>query len=147
WAFELDAMGTPTNLTIYDVGAYNSEGDVPECSSRPAYREAGLWAGDVGGAPHVVVGGLRTLSFYKLGNDASDLTRVQVGEGIDAFDPSFDEYSVGYSILRTNPAGDRLFVFGDCKSRYLSVRGPDWSGPGNGTLSRRRIAALNLTSL
>ncbi len=148
WALTLDADGAVDTLQVYDGDEFNAEGDVPECGSSPAYLEAGLWVGEFDGATHAFVGNLRTISVWRFA--AADPTageRVQHGSGLTAFDPRLDDYAVGYSVLRPSPDGSRLHVFGDCKSRYLSVVPEDWSGTsGVRTQSRRRVATLDLAT-
>ncbi len=149
WVFRLDAAGQMTDLHIFDGERYNAEGNVSECGSNPPYRMAGLWVGDIQGTTHAVVGNLRTISVWRFpGDDPAQAERVRHGEGVDAFDPRLDDHSIGYSVLRASPDGSKLFVFGDCKGRYLAVRPGDWAGAaGSRTQSRRRIAVLDLSSL
>ncbi len=128
---------------------YNPEADVPECGGRPPYRTAGLWAGEMDGATHAILGGLRDLFVFRFPPDSvAGGARVRSGTGVDATDLRLDDHAIGFSLMRASPDGSRLFVFGDCKSRYLAVREADWAGAsGSRTQSRRRIAVLDLTSV
>jgi len=147
WVFRATTAGDVEHA-VYAGEAYNTEGDVPECGSRPPYLTAGLWVGEFNDATHAILGGLRHLYVFRfLPDSVTGGTRVRSGEGVDAADLRLDDHAVGFSLMRTNPDGDRLFVFGDCKSRYLAVREADWAGDsGTRTQSRRRIAVLDLTA-
>ena len=136
-----------TEHEVYEGDRYNREGDVPECGSRPPYRSAGLWVGEIDGVTHAILGGLRDLYVFSFPPDSvAGGERVRRGTGVDATDLRLDDHAIGYSLMRTNPDGTRLFIFGDCKSRYLAVREADWAGDsGSRTQSRRRIAVLDLT--
>lgn len=138
-----------TEHAVYAGERYNAEGDVPECGGRPPYRTAGLWAGEMDGATHAILGGLRDLFVFRFPPDSvTGGERVRRGSGIDAIDLRLDDHAIGFSLMRTDPDGDRLFVFGDCQSRYLAVREADWAGAaGLRTQSRRRIAVLDLTTV
>jgi len=146
WAFTLDADGKIGTMHTYDGPKYNSEGDVPECGSKEPYRRAGLWAGTLAGKTHVMLGNLRTIALWQFATpDPKEGKRIQEGSGVNATDLRLDDYSVGYSLMRPSPDGKRLYVFGDCKSRWLAVRPKDWAGDqGTRTQSRRRIAVLDL---
>ncbi|OIP43022.1 MAG: hypothetical protein AUK47_03315 [Deltaproteobacteria bacterium CG2_30_63_29] len=146
WAFKLTDAGQLSELNIYDGPLYNAEGDVSECGTNPPYRRAGLWVGSFNGKTHAFLGGLRTVSVWSFtGDDPAAGLRIQSGSGVDLFDPRLDDYSVGYSLMRPSPDGNKLFVFGDCKSRWLASRQPDYAGTG-GTQSRRRVAVLDLST-
>jgi len=145
WVLKLAADGTLVDQAIYAGERYNREGNVAECGSNPPYRRAGLWVGEFAGATHAFLGGLRTVSIWKFAGDLHSGEAVRRGEGVDAVDLRLDDHAIGYSLLRPDPEGAKLFVFGDCKSRYLAVRGPDHAGAdGSRTQSRRRIAVLDL---
>jgi hypothetical protein len=133
---------------VYAGERYNPEGDVPECGSRPPYLAAGLWVGEFDGATHAILGGLRHLHVFRFpANSVTGGERVRRGTGVDASDLRLDDHAIGFTLMRTNPDETRLFVFGDCKSRYLAVREADWAGAaGDRTQSRRRIAVLDLTA-
>lgn len=148
WTMTLDASGAIASHHVYDGPTYNAEGDVSECGSNPPYRRAGLWVGTFAGETHAMLGSLRTLAVWKFpGNDPAAGQRIQQGSGVNAFDLRLDDYSVGFSLMRPSPDGKKLYVFGDCKSRWLAVRPPDWAGgQGTRTQSRRRIAVLDLES-
>lgn len=150
WAFTLGTDGVPTAYSYMEGEVYNADGvEVGECGSNPPYRAAGLWVGEYQGATHAFLGNLRTVSVWRVGTPGNPegWDRVQHGEGIDAYDMKLDDYAVGYSVMRASPDGTKLFVFGDCKSRWLAVRPEDWAGAaGDRTQSRRRIAVLDLAS-
>jgi LuxR family transcriptional regulator, maltose regulon positive regulatory protein len=131
---------------VYAGERYNPEGDVPECGSRPPYLAAGLWVGEFDGATHAILGGLRHLHVFRFpANSVTGGERVRRGTGVDASDLRLDDHAIGFTLMRTNPDETRLFVFGDCKSRYLAVREADWAGAaGDRTQSRRRRRALPL---
>ena len=133
---------------VYAGELYNPDGAVPECGSGAPYLTAGLWVGEFNGATHAILGGLRHLYVFRFPDDSvTGGERVRSGSGVDATDLRLDDHAVGFSLMRTNPSGDNLFVFGDCESRYLAVREADWAGDaGDRTQSRRRIAVLDLTS-
>ena len=133
---------------VYAGERYNPEGNVPECGTVKPYQMAGLWVGEFAGATHAILGGLRHLYVFRFPPDSvTGGERVRSGTGVDATDLRLDDHAVGFSLMRTNPDDTRLFVFGDCKSRYLAVREADWAGDsGTRTQSRRRIAVLDLTS-
>ena len=147
WVFRATTAGAIEHA-VYAGERYNPEGDVPECGSRPPYLAAGLWVGEFDDATHAILGGLRHLYVFRFPADSvAGGTRVRSGSGVDASDLRLDDHAVGFTLMRSNPAGDRLFVFGDCKSRYLAVREADWAGgAGDRTQSRRRIAVLDLTT-
>ena len=147
WVFRATTEGAIEHA-VYAGERYNAEGDVPECGGRPPYLTAGLWVGEIEGATHAILGGLRHLYVFSFPSDSvTGGERVRRGTGVDATDLRLDDHAVGFSLMRTSPDDDRLFVFGDCKSRYLAVREADWAGDsGTRTQSRRRIAVLDLTS-
>ncbi len=140
--------GGDVEHAVYDGELYNPDGAVPECGSGAPYLTAGLWVGEFDGATHAILGGLRHLYVFRFPADSvTGGARVRSDEGVDASDLRLDDHAVGFSLMRTNPDGDRLFVFGDCKSRYLAVREADWAGDaGDRTQSRRRITVLDLTT-
>lgn len=146
WAITLDSTGQLASHHIYLGEQYNAEGDVPECGSSPPYRRAGLWVGAFQGQTHAFLGNLRTVSVWKFaGDDPAGGVRVQHGSGVNATDMRLDDYALGFSLMRPSPDGKSLFVFGDCKSRWLAVRPQDWAGgAGSRTQSRRRIAVIDL---
>jgi hypothetical protein len=144
WVMEVDEDGTIASHHVYDVSAYKS-GVFEECSSNPPYRYAGLWVGEFNGAPHAFVGGLRSVAAFRFGAAVDSGMRIQLGEGLDKYDLPLDDYALGFSILRVSPDESKLFLFGDCKGRYLAVREGDWAGDqGVRTQSRRRTAVLDL---
>jgi hypothetical protein len=148
WAMTLNSSGQIATHHVYEGPKYNAEGNVSECGSNPPYRRAGLWVGTFNGATHAMLGNLRTLAVWKFqGDDAAAGQRIQQGTGVNAFDLRLDDFSIGFSLMRPSPDGKKLYVFGDCKSRWLAVRPGDWAGnAGTRTQSRRRIAALDLSA-
>ncbi len=134
---------------VYAGERYNREGNVPECGSAQPYRAAALWVGEMDGATHAILGGLRDLFVFRFPpNSVGGGERVRRGTGVDATDLRLDDHAVGFALVRANPDDTRLFVFGDCQSRYLAVREADWAGAaGLRTQSRRRIAVLDLTTV
>lgn len=145
WAFEIGNDGTVKSHKVYEGTNFAPDAG-EECSAKQMYDRAGLWVGNINGATHAVLGGLRHVAIWKFAQDKPDAgQRVRNGSGSGATDLRLDDYSLGYSLMRSSPDGKKLYVFGECKSRWLAVRPADWAGKdGMRTQSRRRIAVLDL---